>query len=106
MDNASSVISDKISNTSLSPVAANHTSISLSKNQRNQLEKRIKFIESEIPTLEASAARLTADMSRPDTAADYAKLASVTARLSDSEATIKSLYEEWEAAADTLNRHS
>ncbi len=74
----------------------------LSKNQRNQLEKRIKSIESEIPILEAEAARLTADMSVPRIASDYAKLAEVTQKLSETEKRIQNLYAEWENAAAQL----
>ncbi len=74
----------------------------LSKNQRNQLEKRIKQIESEIPTLEAKAADLTKQMSDPKVASDYARLAEVTNKLTETESRIKSLYEEWESAASEL----
>ncbi|MGQ0542965.1 MAG: ABC-F family ATP-binding cassette domain-containing protein [Blastocatellia bacterium] len=75
----------------------------LSKNQRKELEKRIKSIESEIPDLEAEAARLAADMSRPKIASDYSKLADVTKKLSETEARLKSLYEEWDTAAGKLS---
>ncbi len=74
----------------------------LSKNQRNQLERRIKQIESEIPLLEADAAALHERMSDPDFGADYAKLNEVTKKLSDTESMIKSLYDEWEKATGEL----
>ncbi len=78
------------------------TTNSLSKNQLNQLEKRIKQIESEIPTLESEAEKLTAQMTDPKIATDYARLAEVTEKLSETETRIKSLYEEWETAAEQL----
>lgn len=74
----------------------------LSKNQINELEKRIKQIETELSTLESQAAKLTQEMSTPKVASDYGKLAEVTQKLSETEARIKSLYEEWELAAGQL----
>ena len=74
----------------------------LSKNQINQLEKRIKLIESEIPTLESEAEKLTAQMTDPKIATDYARLADVTEKLSKTESQIKDLFAEWETAADQL----
>ncbi len=74
----------------------------LSKNQINQIEKRISQIEAEIPGLEAEAARLTAEMAEPAISADYGKFAEMTKKLNKTEATIKALYEEWEAAASEL----
>jgi ATP-binding cassette subfamily F protein 3 len=75
----------------------------LSKNQINQLEKRIKQIESELPVLESEAAKLTQDMSKPKVVSDYARLAEVTHKLTETEGRIKSLYEEWERAAERLS---
>jgi ATP-binding cassette subfamily F protein 3 len=74
----------------------------LSKNQRSQLEKRVKQIESEIPGLEAKAGELSREMTLPHIASDYSKLASVTEKLRDTETHIKSLYDEWEQAAERL----
>ncbi len=74
----------------------------LSKNQLNQLEKRIKQIESEIPTLESEAEKLTAQMTDSKIASDYARLAEVTKKVSDTESRIRLLYEEWELAAGQL----
>ena len=75
----------------------------LSKNQINQLQKRIKQIETDIPTLEAEAARLAARLSSPKIASDYTRLAEITKKLSETEARIKSLYDEWENAANKLS---
>ncbi len=69
----------------------------LSKNQRERIEKRIGKIESEIAGLEADAARLAAEMSDPKIAGDYTKLTSLTEKHRETEAQIKTLYDEWEA---------
>ncbi|MBK7935237.1 MAG: ABC-F family ATP-binding cassette domain-containing protein [Acidobacteria bacterium] len=75
----------------------------LSKNQINQLEKRIKKIESDLPELEDEAAKLAAEMADPKVASDYARLAEVTQKLTETEAKIKDLYSEWESAAEQLS---
>ena len=74
----------------------------LSKNQINQLEKRISHIEAELPGLESTAAKLTEEMALPSVSADYEKLAELTKKLNETETKIKSLYEEWESAASEL----
>lgn len=74
----------------------------LSKNQRNQLEKRIKEIEAEIPVLETDAAGLIAEMSRPDVAADFAKLSEINGKLEAKQASIRRLYAEWDDSAAKL----
>ena len=77
----------------------------LSKNQQNQLEKRIKQIEAEIPILEAEFARLAREMSTPSIASDYSKLADAATKHAGAETRIKALYEEWEkASADMAKR--
>lgn len=85
------------------PAAALQTPrFELSKNQLQQLERRIVEIESEIPTLEAEVASLAAEMSRPDIAADFAKLNQLTEKHSRLEAKIRELYEEWESTSRKL----
>jgi ATP-binding cassette subfamily F protein 3 len=74
----------------------------LSKNQRRQIETRIREIEETIPALESEAARLTLELSSPAVAADYERLAAVTNTLSETESRIKTLYIEWESAAEQL----
>jgi len=74
----------------------------LSKNQRNQLEKRVKAIESEIPKLEAAVAELNREMSRPEIASDYPRLSGVTDELGKTQQRIQELYREWENAAGQL----
>lgn len=86
------------------PVATDSatTQSTLSKNQRNQLEKRIADIEIEIPGLEEKAVHLTAELSKPEIAADFSKLEAVTDELSATESRIKQLYSEWESAESDL----
>ncbi len=74
----------------------------LSKNQTQQLQRRINEIESKIPKLEGEVAHLAAEMSRPKIAADFAKLTDITEKHADVEAQIKALYEEWEATSQKL----
>ncbi len=74
----------------------------LSKNQRQQIEKRIVEIEQSIPELEAEAERLTSAMSAPAVAADYAHLTKVTEQHTAAQSRIKELYEEWAALAGQL----
>ena len=74
----------------------------LSKNQRLQLERRIADIESTLPKLESDAAKLMAQMSRPDVAADFAQLNELQKQHADIESRVKGLYQEWEEAADKL----
>ncbi len=79
------------------------TGSNLSKNQRNELEKRIKAIESEIPTLEAKATELFAQMALPEVASDFEKLNALAEQHRGTETNIQSLYAEWETAAGQLN---
>lgn len=75
----------------------------LSKNQIKQLQRRITEIETKIPNLEAEAARLADEMSRPEIAADFVRLTDITAQHADVEVAIKTLYEEWEATSQKLS---
>lgn len=71
----------------------------LSKNQRDQIEKRISRIERLIPELEQELSRLTADLSSPSTAADFSLVADITKRIRTAEAEIAELYAEWDSLA-------
>jgi ATP-binding cassette subfamily F protein 3 len=68
----------------------------LSKNQRQQIENRIKQIEKEIPASEAKLVELTAQMSVPEIAADHARLQKINDEFQNLEKQVQSLYAEWE----------
>jgi ATP-binding cassette subfamily F protein 3 len=85
------------------PEPSTNAESKLSKNQRNQLESRIKKIESEIAALEGTAAELSAQMASPEVAADFSKLNDVAEKHRDTESKIQKLYAEWEKSADELN---
>ena len=68
----------------------------LSKNQLQQVEQRVKEIESKIPQMEAELAKLTLEMSAPQTIADHAKLQKVSENYKQKEKQIQALYQEWE----------
>jgi ATP-binding cassette subfamily F protein 3 len=88
------VADDKLSQSEIkeqNPKAEN-----LSKNQRQQIESRIKEIEKEIPVLEEKLGQMTARMSLPEIAADHAKLNEINAKFQRLEKQIQTLYAEWE----------
>lgn len=74
----------------------------LSKNERQKMERRVIEIEKLIPKLEAEAADLTQQMSKPEMAADFARLSELTQKLSTIEKQIKDIYAEWESIAAQL----
>jgi len=74
----------------------------LSKNQRQQIENRIKEIEKEIPVSEDRLAQFTSQMSLPEIAADHAKLQEINNEFQKTELKIQSLYAEWDDLATTL----
>lgn len=75
----------------------------LSKNQRNELEKRIAEIEKLLPKLEAEVAELGDKMADPKIAANYAQLDEVSKTLDARQETIRELYAEWETAEAELS---
>ena len=81
-----------------SPVATGRapSNASLSKNQRTQIENRIKKVESEIAEREGLLEKLSAEMSDPKIVGNFEALSKVTSQHSETEATIKNLYAEWE----------
>jgi ATP-binding cassette subfamily F protein 3 len=85
------------------PATRNPHSDSLSKNQRNRLEARIKEIEQQIPTLEEKSAQLSLQMADPNIASDFEKLSAVTKMHRETERVIQELYTEWERASEFLN---
>ncbi len=74
----------------------------LSKNQRSQLEKRIKEIEASIPTIEKQIEDLNTKMASPTVAADFNALSAVTDELREAETKLADLYREWEDAVAQL----
>ena len=68
----------------------------LSKNQLQQVKQRVKEIESKIPQMEAELAKLTLEMSSPETIANHAKLQKVSEKYKQKEKQIQNLYQEWE----------
>ena len=74
----------------------------LSKNQSDQLKKRIEKIESEIAEFENLSTKLSAEMSDPKVAGDFEELNRVTSLHTESEAAIKKLYAEWGEVASQI----
>ncbi len=77
------------------PVATGPRS-NLSKNQRQQIERRIAEIEKLLPELESEVQRLTTEMSSTVVASDYPRLQTVTETLASAEARVKAHYQDWE----------
>lgn len=75
----------------------------LSKNERQKYKTRIAEIEMIIPQLEKDAAELTLRMSRPEIAADFARLNELAEKHRTIESRIQKLYTEWQEAADKLD---
>lgn len=69
---------------------------SLSKNQLQKIEQRIKTLEKEIPQLEEKSVELTAKMNQPEIIADRAKLQTVSLEYQRNQEKIQTLYAEWE----------
>lgn len=68
----------------------------LSKNQRQQIERRIAEIEERLPALEEEVLRLSAEMAQPEVASDYPRLQNLTDALSKAEENVNAHYREWE----------
>ena len=74
----------------------------LSKNQRDRIEKRISEIERRIPDLEDRVVKLTAEMSSPKIASDFARVAEISQQIKNTESEVAVLYTEWESLAEQL----
>ncbi len=74
----------------------------LSKNQRQNIEKRIKEIESDIPHLEKKLADLTVQMSASEIISNHEKLQEVSSDYEKMNKQIQLLYTEWETLESTL----
>jgi ATP-binding cassette subfamily F protein 3 len=68
----------------------------LSKNQLQEIERKIKKIEAEIPQLEQQLAKLTIRMNAPKVAANHETLQKIAAEYEQTQARIQTLYAEWE----------
>jgi ATP-binding cassette subfamily F protein 3 len=78
------------------------SSSSLSKNQRERIQKRIAAIENEITSLEDEVAKLNAEMALPSVVGEYAKFQELSVRASSKQAEIQKLYDEWDAKSAEL----
>jgi ATP-binding cassette subfamily F protein 3 len=74
----------------------------LSKNQREKLQQRVRDIEALISKLEAESGTLAAEMASPEAGADFEKLRAAAASHEALQEKIRSLYVEWEQAAESL----
>lgn len=74
----------------------------LSKNQRLQLERRVAEVETLIPELQGDAEELSAQMSEPETASNFAKMAELSRQHEEIQSRLKELYDEWAQAAEKL----
>ena len=75
--------------------------VTLSKNELNRLEKRIAEIEKIIPGMEDEVAKMTAQLSSPEVAADFTRLEAISRGIEEREKAIKRLYEEWEQCEES-----
>lgn len=75
---------------------------SLSKNQRERMTERIAQTEEYISECEDRIAKLTAEMSLPEIAADFSKLSTITGEIKQIEERSAELYLEWESLAEQL----
>lgn len=74
----------------------------LSKNQRERIEKRIAEIESEISDIDDRIKADTEALSDPSTAGDHKKIKALTDQISDRGEMTRKLYEEWESLSAKL----
>lgn len=74
----------------------------LSKNQRQQIERRIAELESQIPRLEDQLAQLSLQMHQPENAEDIDKFQDISHRYAQIETDIQSNLDEWERLATEL----
>ena len=76
---------------------------SLSKNQRSQLEKQLRSIETELPTAEAEIQQLISEMSRPEIAGDFPRLSELMEKLKETETRVQELYAQWSDITEQLS---
>ena len=88
--------------TDASVSAVGSGSSTLSKNQRERIEKRMATIETEIASLEDEMAKLTAELASPTVAADYTLFREVSAKITETQDRIHGLYKEWDEKSSEL----
>jgi len=71
----------------------------LSKNQIKRIRSRIAEIEELIAAMDDDAAKVMAEMARPDVAADFPRLRALAARQEEFQRNSRGLYDEWERLA-------
>lgn len=74
----------------------------LSKNQRQNMEKRVVEIESHLSHLEIEIAKLTEQMSDPSTSAEPGRLLKLSEEVARKEAETARLFAEWESLIESL----
>lgn len=87
---------------SVPSASAGGSSNTLSKNQRDKIQKRIAEIETEIAKLEAEVAQLSTEMTSPEVVADYTRLEKVSKKFREKEKLVQKRYDEWETASNEL----
>ena len=93
---------ERVSRTLEPDVAGGNKQSTLSKNQKDRIQKRINEIEGLIPELEKQVENLTAELSRREIASDFSRLASVSETIKTTERRIADLYAEWDSIAKQL----
>ena len=76
---------------------------SLSKNQRDRLEKEIVKIEQGISELEDHLAQLSAEMALPEVVADYSRFEGISNEMANLQRQIQGLYDEWDMKNSELS---
>ena len=74
----------------------------LSKNQRDRINKRIADIEREISRMEDEVQKKSTKLSDPKISGDYAALKAATDEISQIELKTRALYEEWDELSEQL----
>jgi len=97
---ASSTTLSELDQETAAPKAENKST--LSKNQRDRIEKRIAEIERLMPELEKQVGDLSSELSRPEIASDFSRSASLTEAIKTAETSIAELYSEWDSIAMQL----
>ena len=74
----------------------------LSKNQRDRIQKRIGEIEMAIPEMEGKIESLSAELSLPATASNFDRSAELTKKIDEFQSRLEDLYSEWDSLAGQI----